>query len=197
MRAIQNLLPLLKASPSPRVVSVLAGGLEGKLVEDDLDLLKPKNYSIINAAVHSATMGTLVLGRFAAQNPEISFVHAYPGSVATTTFSKGSTGIVKLLLSWVIQPIINTFFATSVDDAGARALFYLTSARYAVVPNTGTPLPTGVEPAVAAYKRLFLADANSEDTGNKALLSDFDVRGVSDKVWEFTQDIFQGAVSAR
>jgi predicted membrane metal-binding protein len=43
LRALQRLLPLLNATPSPRVVSVLAAGEESPLNEQDLDLRDPAN----------------------------------------------------------------------------------------------------------------------------------------------------------
>ncbi len=54
--AVYGLLQLLNAAVSPRVVSILAGGQESKMNEEDLDLRKPGNYSVIAAAVHSATI---------------------------------------------------------------------------------------------------------------------------------------------
>jgi NAD(P)-dependent dehydrogenase (short-subunit alcohol dehydrogenase family) len=98
LRAAQGLLPLLNAAASPRVVSILAGGHEAKMNEEDLDLRKPGNYSIISAAVHSATMLTLAYEYLARENPRISFVHAFPRFVATPLFTRGSTGVLRLLM---------------------------------------------------------------------------------------------------
>jgi hypothetical protein len=195
MRAIQNLLPLLRASPSARVVSVLAGGMEGKMLEDDLDLRKAGNYSIINAAVHSATMGTLTLGRFAAENPGISFVHSYPGSVATTTLSKGSIGVVGFLMRWLVTPTVNLLVAMSTEEAGSRALFYGTSARYAAPAHdsAAVPLVQGLEKATPRENGLFLMNTKSESWGDERLLADFESRGVGDKVWTWTEEVFSKA----
>ena len=195
MRAIQNLLPLLRAASAPRVVSVLAGGEEGKLVEDDLDLRKPQNYSIVNAATTSGTMGTLTLGKFATENPSISFVHSFPGFVGTTTLAKGSTGLVRILLQWIVVPLVN-LFAMSAEEAGARALFYATSERYAAVDGTGIPLPAGVQKASATEKGVYLTGPKSDDAGNKDLLADLEKRGVSNKVWAITEEVFEAASSA-
>ena len=171
--------------------------MEGKLVEDDLDLRKAGNYSILNAATHSATMGTLTLGHFAVENPSISFVHSYPGAVATTTFSKGTTGVVGFLMKWIVAPVVNLFFAISAQEAGSRVLFYGTSARYAVEGGAGAavPLVQGVEKATPTEKGVFLLDAKGESSGDKKLLEDFEKRGVSDAVWTWTEEVFN-AVSA-
>ncbi|EFX06377.1 short chain dehydrogenase reductase [Grosmannia clavigera kw1407] len=137
LRAVQGLLSLLNEASSPRVVSILAGGQEVKLNDEDLDLRKPGNYSIANAAYHSATMLTLAFEHLARENPRISFVHAFPGVVATPLLSRGSTGIKRLLMAGIVQPLVS-LFSLSVDEAGARALFYLTSDRYS---SSGSLVP--------------------------------------------------------
>ncbi|KAJ7799233.1 hypothetical protein B0H14DRAFT_3114086 [Mycena olivaceomarginata] len=65
--AMQQLLPLLNAAPSPRVISVLAGGHEAQMNEADLDLRQL---------------------RLARSNPGLSVVHWYPGAVATPGLAK-------------------------------------------------------------------------------------------------------------
>lgn len=193
VRAVQGLLPLLNAASKPRVVSILAGGVEGKMKEDDLDLRKPGNYSIVSAATHSATMLTLALERLAKQNLNISFVHAFPGGVATPTFSRGSSGLVRLIMTWIVQPLANVFL-TSVDDAGARALFYLTSDRYSV--NDGTiPLPEGLEKSPKSGGGIFLSNEKSESVDNEKVLADFRARGVDEQVWAHTMEIFDACAA--
>lgn len=81
LRAVQQLLPLLNNAPNPRIVSVLADGMEGPLNEEDLDLKDPKNSSYWNSSVHSTTMGTLALQKFAQENSRLSIVHWYEQTV--------------------------------------------------------------------------------------------------------------------
>ncbi|KAL2875809.1 hypothetical protein SGCOL_008956 [Colletotrichum sp. CLE4] len=70
LRAVQRLLPLLNNAPRPRVISVLAAGLEGPMVdEDDLDLRRPGNWGFWPASVQATTMGTLALEVLARENP--------------------------------------------------------------------------------------------------------------------------------
>ncbi|KAF2671865.1 short-chain dehydrogenase/reductase [Microthyrium microscopicum] len=198
MRAIENLLPLLRAAPSARVVSILAAGQEGKLIEDDLDLRKAGNYSIGNAATATGTMGTLTLGHFATENPGISFVHAFPGFVATNNLTtKGSSGLVGLLLRLILPPI-RWLFAISPKEAGARVLSYATSARYAVAggESTSVPLATGLERAKQMDNRVFLVGGDGESVGKQALLNDCKSRGVDDAVWAWTQKVFSTLTAA-
>ena len=188
LRAAQGLLPLLNAAASPRVVSILAGGHEAKMNEADLDLRKPGNYSIIGAAVHSATMLTLAYEHLARENPRISFVHAFPRFVATPLFTRGSTGVLRLLLWCIIQPLA-FLFATPVDEAGARALFYLTSDRYSVVDGN-VPLGEGIEKSPKSEGGVFLSNEKSESIDNENILVDFRARGVDELVWRHTMEVF-------
>lgn len=113
----------------PRVISVLAGGLEGPLNERDLDLRDPSNWSFWNASVHAGTMGTLALERLARENPRLSIVHWFPGSVATP-------GLVRAQRFGMSPPN-----PTGQREAGARALFLATSDRYAVHGGGLVPIP--------------------------------------------------------
>lgn len=193
LRAAQGLLPLLNAAASPRVVSILAGGQEGKLHEEDLDLRKPGNYSVVNAAVHSATMLTLTFEHLARENPRISFVHAFPGWVATPLLSRGSTGLLGLLMNWIVIPLGN-LLALSADEAGARALFYSTSDRYAVSDGT-VPLAEGVEKSPKSGGGVFLSNDKSESVNNEKVLADLRARGVDEQVWRHTAEIFDACAT--
>ena len=196
LRVTQGLLPLLNASAHPRVVSILAGGQEGKLKEDDLDLAKPGNYSIINAAVHSATMLTLSYEHLAKENPRISFVHAFPGWVATPSLGRGSSGLLNLFMTWIILPLGN-LFALSVDEVGSRALFYATSDRYSVSGSGGVPLVEGIVKSPQSKDGVFLSNDKSESADNEKVLADFRARGVDDKVWRHSQEVFDACVAQR
>ena len=191
--AVQGLLPLLNAAASPRVVSILAGGQEGKLNEDDLDLRKPGNFSIVGSSVHSATMLTLSYEHLARENPRISFIHAYPGLVATPIFSRGSSGLLGLVMRWIVQPLAN-MFATSADDAGARALFYSTSDRYSVSDGT-VPLAKGMEKSSKSGGGVFLGNEKNESVESEKLLADFRARGVDEQVWRHTMEIFDACTA--
>jgi NAD(P)-dependent dehydrogenase (short-subunit alcohol dehydrogenase family) len=193
LRAAHGLLPLLNAAASPRVVSILAGGHEAKMNEEDLDLRKPGNYSIISAAVHSNTMLTLAYEHLARENPRISFVHAYPGFVATPIFSRGSTGLLRLLAVYIVQPLVN-LLATSAHEAGARALFYLTSDRYSDGDGT-VPLAEGIEKSPTSEGGVFLSDEKSESIDNEKILRDFRARGVHEQVWRHTMEIFDACAA--
>ncbi|EQB58226.1 hypothetical protein CGLO_01548 [Colletotrichum gloeosporioides Cg-14] len=67
-----SLLPLLHASPSPRVLTVLGGSfLSTNLLVDDLDLRKAGNFGGMRSQTHMSIMNTLFLDRLAS-DPENS-----------------------------------------------------------------------------------------------------------------------------
>src|SRR4051812_35988214 len=71
LRFAYNLLPLLNASPSPRVISILAGGKESVLNFDDLEFRN--NFDGFKAAANGATQTTLAFEELAKTNSNITF----------------------------------------------------------------------------------------------------------------------------
>src|SRR3989338_7557053 len=80
----KELLPLLQAAvdagEEARVITVLAAGSEGDINLDDLDFRKNFGYNVVGAL---NTYCSLTTEQFAIENPQISFMHAYPGWVDT------------------------------------------------------------------------------------------------------------------
>ena len=95
LRALHQLLPLLNnpAVPSPRVVWVLAGGMEGPIDEGDLDQRNPDNWSFWGPSVHAATMSTLSLELLARENPRLSIVHWFPGPVSSPGLARAISSV--------------------------------------------------------------------------------------------------------
>jgi NAD(P)-dependent dehydrogenase (short-subunit alcohol dehydrogenase family) len=186
LRAVQKLLPMLNnaSTSSSRIVSVLAGGMEGPLNERDLDLRDPRNWSFWNASVHATTMGTLTLEKIARENPRLSVVHWFPGPVATP-------GLAKAQIFGMSPPNPSTQ-----DDAGARAVFLATSDRYAVHGGL-VPIPEGVGLVKKSGGGIFLVDPQGESADNEYLLADLRKRGVDKAVWSFTQEVFAACSKVR
>lgn len=197
IRVAQLLLPLLNTAKSPQVMSVLAGGLEGRVKVEDLSLNEPRNYSVANASIHSATMGTLVLERFAAANPRVSFVHEFPGVVATPLFGRAAGGIKGAAIRYLIAPLL-FLFARSPAEAGQRSLFAATSGRYSVgdgiVPLVLAGGVSGPAPQKAARsnagKGIFLVNAKGGITDNERVLGPLRKKGVDKMVWDHTEGVF-------
>ncbi|KAK1720271.1 short-chain dehydrogenase/reductase [Colletotrichum acutatum] len=180
LRAVQRLLPLLNNATRPRVVSVLAAGLEGPMVdEDDLDLRKPGNWGHWPASVQATTMGTLALEVLARENPEASFVHSMPGPVATPGlerakgFGVGVTG------------------EKDVEEAGARGLFLATSDLYDSLGREGVvKVAGGIEGVRKSGGGVFLVGPLGERVDNEEVLGGMRGRGLDEKVWKFTRELF-------
>jgi hypothetical protein len=132
---ILHLLPLLKASPNhPRVVNLGGASNEvSNLVLDDLDLEKPGNYTMWNMINYAATAMTLTLSRAAEDNPDVDFIFNLPCLVPKEIHA-GSM-FDKWYGRWLF-----TLVGISVEDAGERSVFLLTSARFG---GKGVPLRNG------------------------------------------------------
>ncbi|GKT56547.1 hypothetical protein ColTof4_08909 [Colletotrichum tofieldiae] len=184
LRALQRLLPLLNNAANPRVVSVLAAGMENTINEDDLDLRQPGNWAFWPASVHATTMGTLALEVLARENPKLSIVHLYPGVVATPGLQRARKfGIA------VSEEM-------SVEEAGARGLFLATSDRYATKGGEGlVPVPEGLDAVKKSGGGIFLVDLQGEAIDNEKGLVDMRKRGVDEKVWKFTLGLFDDIVT--
>ena len=123
VRFAQQLSPSL--SSTARVLSILAGGKEGKIFEDDLNL--ERNYSISNAAAHFASLMTLSWDHLAAQpeNKNRSFIHIFPGLVSTGLLGRSAKGALSVLLTYLVEPLLGLFVAARPDEVGERMLFVL------------------------------------------------------------------------
>lgn len=190
IRIAQLLLPLLNKSRSPHVVNILAGLKEGRVHEDDLALDNPKNFSVSSGNFHSATMMSLTLEHLASENPRISFVHAFPGLVATPLFNRISSGIRGVVLRYLVAPVVR-LFAKDITEAGQRGLFTATSAQYSV-DDSIVPLAGDVQKAKRSKGGIFIINEHGEAADNEKVLEDFRKRGVDKKIWDHTMKVFDG-----
>ncbi|KAK8068304.1 hypothetical protein PG996_007416 [Apiospora saccharicola] len=178
LRITQLLLPLLNQAKSPHVVSVLAGGHEGALKEEDLGLTNAKNFSVASSAIHSATMGTMALEKLAAENPRVSFVHTYPGIVITPP----------------VRPDGDRDHGAAYT-AGQLGLFYATSERYSVdggivsLGEAGGALKKGSR--TNGGQGIFLVGAGGDIVDNEKVLEPLRKKDMTSKVWGHTEGVFK------
>jgi NAD(P)-dependent dehydrogenase (short-subunit alcohol dehydrogenase family) len=186
LRAVEGLLPLLNSSaaPSPRVVSVLAGGLEGPLRANDLDLRAPGAWSFWTSSVHAGTMGTLALERLAREYPRLGVVHWFPGPVDTPALARAQ----RFGMSGPQNPM-------SYQESGARGLFLATSDRFAGQEGGLVPPPEGLPPAKKSGGGIFLVDPLGDSANSENVLAPMRQRGVDKTVWEHTQKVFEACSS--
>jgi hypothetical protein len=207
LRFTYNLLPLLNASSSPRVVAILAGGKEVELNFNDLEFRN--NFNGFKAAGNGATQTTLAFEELAKTNPNITFIHKFPGFVATGVIDKlmgTATGIYAIpatIARWVLVPIIQ-LFSTSIDVAGERGLFVATSSRYPPAQSktniSGVALPAGVEVAKSSIvtegkgNGVYTLDENDESTPDAVVMPGYREDGKGKVVWEDTQSVWDRAL---
>lgn len=196
MRFVHNLLPLLTAGPSSRIVSIHGAGREGRLIEDDLELRD--NFSMRNAAMHTCTMNTLALEEIAATHPTISCVHVFPGVVITHGYgilAEDFPAPLRWLFMRLAIPLLKAVTA-SLDEVGQRHLFHATSARYP--PNKGqpkgVPLPDGVQVTEGSDGQrgsgCYLLGPSGETVGDRKLLEEYCSRQMGKQIWEHTREVF-------
>lgn len=201
MRFIHNLLPLLRNATASephfaRTLSVLSAGTEGAINLDDLEL--KNTYSGPRCANHTIVMNDFMTGEFASRNPEISFVHSFPGAV--------NTGLTRELPWWLraplkaLTPLFSLLLMVPAHETGQRQLFIATNGIYPPArPVQGTkfasgvPAPAGVATLPGVDKNVgsggYLVSWNCEPTGKK-ILDEYREKGVSKIVWEHTMGIF-------
>lgn len=194
MLFVQNLLPVLAKSEAPRVVSVLCGGLEStsSLNLDDLDLKQPGNFSIMKLQTHYGGMTTMFMDKLADENPNITFVHSWPGWVDTGNIRRGLGPSTSWIMGWIVwlvlEPLVH-LFSFSDDESGQRHLFQSTSAAFG---GRGTPWKgkSGVNSRQKQTNGLFLVNFKCNCTPNAKVvpLLREKARG---KVWDHTQEIFK------
>ncbi|KAI1398161.1 hypothetical protein F4819DRAFT_43936 [Hypoxylon fuscum] len=101
LRMVSKLLPLLRRSPRPHVLSILNGNLEKLINEDDLGL--DKGWGIAAVVNHTTVCTSLAFDYLSKQDEEnkIVFLHATPGFVSTETPRKTRPSKQPGIFWWV------------------------------------------------------------------------------------------------
>ena len=163
MRFITNLLPLLEASKNPRVFSILAGGKEIMIEEDNLDLRK--KFSLSASTGYPATMTSLAFETLASQYPSIGFLHVFPG-IVTTSLLKNSVGSVAgSILGFLMKPI-----SMSAEESGEWQTWLSTSPNFA--------------------KGAYILNHDGKGVTNQALMAELREKELPKIVWEHTENTF-------
>jgi NAD(P)-dependent dehydrogenase (short-subunit alcohol dehydrogenase family) len=179
-RLVSNLLPLLYRSSRPRVLSILNGTKEKPINEQDLGL--EKTWGLLPVVNHTTLFTSLAFDYLAAHDDQrhITFVHATPGLVKTGSpmqTPKREHGwlrwilvsIVKFLSSYIVG-----YSGTALEESGERHTFVLTSDSF--------------QPGSWRVDKL-----SNVLPDNEALVS-YQQRGWADKIWEYTQGVWDKAL---
>ncbi|TGO60050.1 hypothetical protein BOTNAR_0152g00220 [Botryotinia narcissicola] len=186
MRLLTNLLPLLRCSPRPRILSVLNAGQELKMQDEDIGLQNPENFGPRVAINHTTTMMTLGLEYLSQSdaNQRITFIHSFPGLVASDNFARLAAPDSFGLLGKMLVPLIGTFFSViqkifgiSTADCGARQVFLLISDRF------------------ERGKTWRIDDKSEVITSSNDALEYYREKGWREKVFEHTLQVFEKATS--
>ncbi|KAK3670405.1 hypothetical protein LTR78_009758 [Recurvomyces mirabilis] len=171
VRFTQNLISVM--SSHARVISIMGGTQEGKMLEHDLELSRPGNYSLTQSNNQIASMMTLSFDHLAKENPDKSFIHVFPGLVSSGILARSATGILNVLFAWVVEPMLGLFVAKA-DGVGERMFYYGTSAVFA--EGSWALDEAGVSKEVDVLK-------------------EYRAGGWAGKIWEHNLSVFERVVS--
>jgi hypothetical protein len=179
LRIVSNLLPLIRRSRHPRVLSILNGTKEKKINEQDLGL--EKNWSIIAVVNHTTLFTSLAFDHLAANNSQITFLHTTPGFVKTdtprTAYPSKDNGIIwwalisvfQIVSGWIIQ-----YFGRPAKESGERHAYALTSEAF----------PPGS----------WRVDKMSNIVPDNDILLQYRENGWKEIVWDFTIQVWDGCL---
>lgn len=183
-----TLAPLLRRAPSPRVVTVLAGGKEGPL--DPEDWLFKNGYSVPKVADATGSYVSLSLEEFAKQpgNEKISLIHLFPGLV-------GGTGLfldgAPFWLKWFapLGSLVLYLFGYSIEEVGERVLYA------AMRPDLPSRAKGGEGPAKGSNGEVgsgvYLVDSDSSVIPGNKVLTGHRAKETGEKVWSHTVKVLE------
>jgi NAD(P)-dependent dehydrogenase (short-subunit alcohol dehydrogenase family) len=191
MLFVLHLLPLLGEAEAPKVVSVLAGGLERATIDlDDLDLKKPGNFGGVKAQMQYTAMNTTTLEKLANDNPNVTFIHSWPGWVNTGNVRRSSdpNSIMAWFVWLILEPLIG-LFGFSDEESGQRHLFQSTSAAFGGrgVLWKGKP---GINSLEKPADGLFLVNYKCDCTPNAKVMPLLREKALG-KIWDHTQEVLR------
>ncbi|KFY72413.1 hypothetical protein V499_07459 [Pseudogymnoascus sp. VKM F-103] len=135
MRLIQNVLPLLRQSSRPRVLTLLNGGKEKQMFDDDIGL--ETQWSADAVITHTTTMTSLALEHLAKDDERITFLHVFPGLVNSGNFirvtAEESAGVVWSVMLAVfcrMITVVQLIFGITPEECGERQAYHLTSDQF-------------------------------------------------------------------
>lgn len=184
IRLISNLLPLLSQSQNPHVLSVLNGGNEKPLIENDLalEINNGKNWSPLTVINHTTTMTTLAFEYLANNHKEMTFIHDFPGWVQTDIFARltppESSGVFwRMALATIrgVVKVVMNIFGVSAEESGERQAYHLTCS------DSGPG-------------HVWRIDNKSEVVRRDGILRRYWEGAWAERVWGFTARVFEKVV---
>jgi NAD(P)-dependent dehydrogenase (short-subunit alcohol dehydrogenase family) len=193
MLFVLHLLPLLGKAEAPKVVSVLAGGLERATIDlDDLDLKRAGNFGFggMKAQMLYTAMNTTTLEKLAGDNPNVTFIHSWPGWVNTGNVRRGSdpNSIMAWFVWLILEPLIG-LLAFSDEESGQRHLFQSTSAAFG---GRGVLWKgkLGINSLEKPADGLFLVNYKCDCTPNAKVMPLLRKKALG-KIWDHTREVLR------
>ncbi|THY41927.1 hypothetical protein D6C99_07643 [Aureobasidium pullulans] len=203
-RFINNLLPLINNATSlRRVISVFIATLEGEIQMDDFQGWHMK---LMANRDHAASITTLSLESHHKDNPNVSFVHNFPG-VIKSGITRGTSGVVLTALKAVVR-IFGSLFYMPAEEAGDRHVFLSTSARYSAgEKDEAAGVPLSVAPDLSFARGtdgelasgVYSINASGESAGEKVedALASLRSRGMTQKVMDIINTDIEKALATK
>lgn len=122
------------------VISVLGAGSEGFKYPDDIGLDEPEHFGFISSNLHSITLNSLAILKYADTYPNIRFNHINPGLV-----NSGSKPYLPWYTRYLVQFML-CFFGKTMSDISERfiniALLRKTSSNGQLIDIEENPVST-------------------------------------------------------
>jgi len=169
----------------------LGGGMYKPTINlDDLDLKAPGNFSGMKAQMQYVGLNTAALDKLAVENPDVTFIHSWPGWVDTGNVNRGQDP--NSLWGWFVWlflgPLIH-LIGFSEELTGQRHLFQSTSAAFGGrgISWKGKP---GVNTLGKQEDGLFLINYKCDCTPNVKDMQELREKAQG-KVWDHTQNFLR------
>ncbi|KAH6689486.1 hypothetical protein F5X68DRAFT_260167 [Plectosphaerella plurivora] len=188
-----HLLPLLRASSNPRVMSILAGCfLSGSIDNDDINLDKPGAFGGFASQARIGTLNTVGFDQLAADkdNAGITFIHSWPGAVNTGNMARYWKPSTFSFFPWteLMKPLF-FFMGVSHEDSAEKHLYQATTGTF----GGDGPKVDGVKAANTAGSQgrgLYLLDDKCEVSYNAKTLDNLRAKSQA-AVWAKTTEILK------
>ncbi|KAL4802069.1 short-chain dehydrogenases/reductase [Aspergillus unguis] len=186
MRFIHNLSTQLLASQSARVVSILAGGKEGPIDAENLDLRK--SFSLGNSNVYPASMTSLAFEHLASVYPSMSFIHEFPGIVATPLLKHSLGSVMGTVMGLLLWPI-----SLSAAESGEWSVFVSTAPFFParnVTPGEGEKTQTVKSSTGVVGGGCYVLNHTGQDVADQKLMTSLRETCSPKRIWDHTLQIF-------
>lgn len=171
------------------MISVLAGGKEVNIKEDNLDL--GKKFSLSTSNGYPATMTSLAFEVLGSKHPSITFIHEFPGFVSTPLLKTSMGRVIGSVISLLTKPI-----SMSPEESGEWQVYLATSPSFPAKMPLGTTSSTEKRVKLSASSNgevgggVYILQHNGRDATNQAVMIQLRANQLPEKIWKHTLATF-------